>query len=103
MQAADDDRPRRNRQEPARRRSGCARRAREFVALEALALPSQIAPHVARKLGLSFRGDADPEALVANHVQAESCLLVLDNFEHLIDGAALLLRWLANARAFSCS
>ncbi len=72
-----------------------ARRARGFIALEALTLPSQIAPHVARKLGLSFRGDADPEALVANHVQANSCLLALDNFEHLIDGAALLLRWLS--------
>ena len=31
-----------------------ARRARDFVALEALSLPSQIAPHVARKLGLSL-------------------------------------------------
>ncbi len=72
-----------------------ARRARGFVSLEALSLPSQIAPHVARRLGLSLRGDADPETLVANHLQSDPGLLVLDNFEHLIDGAALLVRWLS--------
>lgn len=70
------------------------RRARDFVALEALSLPSQIAAHVARKLGLVPSGNADPESLVTNHLGSNPALLVLDNFEHLIDGAALLLRWL---------
>ena len=68
----------------------------EIVSLEGLSVPSQIAPQVARKLGLSLPSDSQAEAAVQAHFGERAVLIVLDNFEHVIDGAGLLVRWLGH-------
>jgi len=68
------------------------RGAAAFVALESLRVPSQIPSQVAKALGLALKGDA--EAQVVAELRDTAFTLVLDNFEHLIDGAQLVSRWL---------
>ncbi len=65
-----------------------------FVALEAVSSSDLIATKIAQTLGLKL--PAQPEALevIAQFIAGQSLLLILDNFEHLIDGAELVSKLL---------
>ena len=70
------------------------RGALAVVALEALTLPAQIPGAVAAALGLRLDAAVDAEGAVAASLTQRAGLLVLDNFEHLVDGAKVIEQWL---------
>ena len=57
-----------------------------FVSLAPLANPGLVLPTVAQTLGVPESGDDVGEAL-ARHLRARQLLLVLDNFEHVLESA----------------
>ncbi len=60
-----------------------------FVPLAAISDPHLVAVTIARKLGLGSPDEMVAEAL-AEHLRLRSLLLVLDNFEHLLEAGPLL-------------
>ena len=70
-----------------------------FVDLSAVSAPDLIATAVAEALGLAYHGGYDLEALLRVYLREKRLLLVLDNFEHLLDGAVLLTDLLDGAPA----
>ncbi|HJZ48386.1 MAG TPA: adenylate/guanylate cyclase domain-containing protein, partial [Roseiflexaceae bacterium] len=68
-----------------------------FVALASLSTPNQIASRIGDALHLDFAGQADHTAQLLSHLHGRHLLLVLDNFEHLLDGADLVSTILAHA------
>jgi predicted ATPase/class 3 adenylate cyclase len=64
------------------------------VSLAANALEDAIAGAVARELGLRDDSQSVQESLLA-HLKTRKMLLVLDNFEHLVGGSAIVARWRA--------
>src|SRR5262249_20088018 len=56
-----------------------------FVALAPVAAPDLIAPAIADALGFSFYGQANPIGQLIDFLNEKSLLLLLDNFEHLLD------------------
>jgi predicted ATPase/DNA-binding XRE family transcriptional regulator len=68
-----------------------------FVALAPVAAPDLIAPVIANALGFSFYGQANPGGQLIDFLQEKSLLLLLDNFEHLVDGADFLVELLQRA------
>ncbi|MGH2353778.1 MAG: ATP-binding protein, partial [Chloroflexota bacterium] len=67
------------------------------VALQALRSPDLLLPALADALALPPVGSGDPLAQLLNYLRDKAVLLVLDNFEHLMHGAALLAGILAAA------
>ena len=65
-----------------------------FVALETLRRPEQIAAAVAGSFGLPVEG-ADPHQLVQRFVAGKRLLLVMDNFEHLLEGVNVVVELLS--------
>jgi predicted ATPase/class 3 adenylate cyclase len=59
-----------------------------FVDLASLSDPAQIAAAISSVLGLSQEGERPPADVVAAYLTDKQVLLLLDNFEHLLDGAA---------------
>ena len=57
-----------------------------FVPLQAVRDPGHVIGTIARSLGL-FDGEGDLEQRLAAHVEARRLLLVLDNFEQVVDAA----------------
>ncbi|MBN1657816.1 MAG: tetratricopeptide repeat protein [Anaerolineae bacterium] len=70
-----------------------------WVPLAGIADPDLIVPAVADAAGFSFfrREDQDPRAQLLDYLREKQMLLVLDNLEHLLDGAGLLTDLLAAA------
>ncbi|MFZ1752919.1 MAG: AAA family ATPase [Caldilineaceae bacterium] len=76
----------------------CARREREqfpdgacFVPLASLQELDDLLPAIAAALGYAFLTDArSPQQQLFDYLRAKALLLMLDNFEHLIDGAGLV-------------
>lgn len=68
-----------------------------WIALDDLTDVSQVAPKVARELGLETTALQDPVDLVARHLAHLRSLLVFDNSEHLASLGELIDRWLASA------
>ncbi len=66
-----------------------------IVPLEALTVPAQLAGEVARAVGLRLGPRDDPGARVQAYFAERHHLVLLDNFEHLIDAAGQLERWLS--------
>lgn len=66
-----------------------------FVPLAPLDLPDAIVPAIATALHLSLYGD--PMAALLRYLHGKHMLLVLDNFEHLLDGATLVTTILETA------
>lgn len=62
-----------------------------FVALAGVDAVAYIAPTIAKTFQLSLAGAADPQTQVLQFLRDRRLLLVLDNFEHLREGA----EWLA--------
>ncbi len=61
-----------------------------FAPLAALEDAEALAPHIAGIVGLSIAGRGDAKSLLLNYLRNKEALLVLDNMEHLLDGAELL-------------
>jgi predicted ATPase/transcriptional regulator with XRE-family HTH domain len=68
-----------------------------FVPLASLNSPSFLVPAIADALGFSFQGQIEPRIQLFNHLRAKRVLLVLDNAEHLLDGARLFSEVLERA------
>ena len=52
---------------------------------------------IAAGLGLQLQGERTPEQQVGDYLRAKQLLLVLDNFEHLLEGTPLVGSLLAAA------
>ena len=61
-----------------------------FVSLAGVSMTESIIPAIAEVLGVTFSGPAEPLIQVINFLKAKQVLLVIDNMEHLIEGASLL-------------
>lgn len=61
-----------------------------FVDLQPLTSSDLLVPTIARSLGISFYREVDPQTQLLNYLHERSLLLLLDNFEHLLDGTALV-------------
>src|SRR5215216_756370 len=61
-----------------------------FVALAAIADPTLVAPAIARTLGLTESGNQPQEELLEGYLRERQVLLVLDNFEQVLESASLL-------------
>jgi predicted ATPase/DNA-binding XRE family transcriptional regulator len=61
-----------------------------FVPLVSLDSPDLIIATIADRIGFSFFNPSDPQRQLTNYLQDKHMLLVLDNFEHLTEGAANL-------------
>ena len=61
-----------------------------FVPLVSLDSAAAIAPAIAQALGLTLTGQEEASIQVIDYLRRRELLLVLDNFEHLIDGLPLV-------------
>ena len=61
-----------------------------FVPLAPLSSADFVVSTIAKSLGLSFRGPEDPKAQLLNYLREKEMLLVMDNFEHLVEGSGLV-------------
>jgi predicted ATPase/DNA-binding SARP family transcriptional activator len=61
-----------------------------FVPLEDMATASELGGRLAREMGVTLGGSAEPLAQVTRFLRERAMLLVLDNFEHLTSAAPLL-------------
>lgn len=68
-----------------------------FVALDPLRSPDLLAPAIADALALPLQSQHDPREHLLDALREREVLLVLDNFEHLLDGAALVAAILSRA------
>ncbi len=68
-----------------------------FVPLAASSSTEFIVPAIANALDFSFSGRKAPQEQLLNYLREKEMLLVLDNFEHLIEGASLLVDILQSA------
>jgi predicted ATPase/class 3 adenylate cyclase len=68
-----------------------------FVALAAIADPALVAPTIARTLGLTESANQSPEDLLKGYLRNRQTLLVLDNFEQVLESAPLLDELLSSA------
>ncbi len=68
-----------------------------FVSLAPLVTPAAVAPTIATTLGLTLQGD--PQQAVIQGLRHKDLLLILDNFEHLLDAATFVVTLLQEAPA----
>jgi predicted ATPase/DNA-binding CsgD family transcriptional regulator len=61
-----------------------------FVSLAGLATADLLVPTIAEAVGFQFQEGDSPQAQLLRFLAARAMLLVLDNFEHLLDGLPLL-------------
>jgi predicted ATPase/Tfp pilus assembly protein PilF len=61
-----------------------------FVSLASLQSVDTLVPTIAETLGFSFYGSEDPQQQLFNYLRQKNLLLILDNFEHLLDGVGLV-------------
>ncbi len=74
----------------------CAQRV-HLVSLAGVDSPGHLASAIAAALGFRFHGPTAADAQLVNYLRDKHLLLVLDNFEHLLDGAGLLTEILSLA------
>jgi predicted ATPase/DNA-binding CsgD family transcriptional regulator len=68
-----------------------------FVPLQPLTSPDHLVSALASALEFPFASGIDPQQQLLDYLREKAWLLVLDNFEQLLDGAPLLSAMLANA------
>ncbi|MDX2006889.1 MAG: tetratricopeptide repeat protein [Meiothermus sp.] len=68
-----------------------------LVPLAGVSGPEMLVSSLASALGLVFSGPSDPQVQLLNYLRGKESLLVLDNFEHLLEGGLLLEELLAQA------
>lgn len=61
-----------------------------FVPLASIDVAGNIVTAIAESIGYSFYGEKSPAQQIRDFLQDRFILLVLDNFEHLLDGAPLV-------------
>lgn len=61
-----------------------------FVSLASVSRPEFIVPAVAETLAIDFQGVSDPKARLLAYLRRRQVLLLVDNLEHLLNGAELL-------------
>jgi predicted ATPase len=61
-----------------------------FISLAGVGMTESIIPALADALGLAFSGPAEPLVQICNFLRARHTLLIVDNMEHLLEGASLL-------------
>jgi len=83
--------------EAASRKMGDFAHGTFFVALEPLRSTEDIVPVVAESIGFSFYQGGDPKGQLLDYLREKEMLLVLDNFEHLMEGADLVAEILHTA------
>ena len=69
-----------------------------FVPLAPLRSPDDILTAVADQVGFSFYGSAPPRQQLLDYLRDRRILLVLDNFEHLLEGSRLVAEIVQAAR-----
>ena len=70
-----------------------------FVSLAPLTAGDQIVSAIADSLKLNFYGDRPPLTQLQDYLREKEVLLILDNFEHIMEGANLVSELLENAPA----
>jgi predicted ATPase/DNA-binding NarL/FixJ family response regulator len=73
-----------------------------FVDLQPLAGPQFLPVAIAQALDIMLNGQEEPEVQLIQYLRSMELLLVLDNFDHLLDGAGLLTRILVGAPRVKC-
>lgn len=68
-----------------------------FVPLNPVQSPASISPAVAEALGLPRQEGDQHQTQLTNYLRNKNLLLVLDGFEHLLEGAAMLAEYLHEA------
>ena len=68
-----------------------------FTPLASLTCPQFIVPAIADALGFTFSGPVDLQAQLMNYLREKCLLLVLDNLEHLLEGACVLAEIMQHA------
>ncbi len=68
-----------------------------FVGLQPLTSPDLIQSAIAKGIGFQFAPGANPRQELLDYLEPQVCLLVLDNFEHLMDGLEIVVEILAHA------
>ncbi|MFN8489179.1 MAG: BTAD domain-containing putative transcriptional regulator [Caldilineaceae bacterium] len=76
---------------------GCA-----WVELAPLQAAAQLPMALVQSLGLSEGAGLDPLQRLKNYLRTRSLLLVMDNYEHLLDAASLVAELLKNAEHLKC-
>ncbi len=61
----------------------------QFISLASINSSAHLVPTIATSLGYIFQGQLKPQEQLMKYLREEHLLLVLDNVEHLLDGAAL--------------
>ena len=61
-----------------------------FIPLAPLQSIEAVVPTVAQALGFSFHGEGESQQQLLNHLRQKTMLLVMDNFEHLLDGVGVV-------------
>ncbi|MBD0292562.1 MAG: DUF4062 domain-containing protein [Jiangellaceae bacterium] len=69
-----------------------------FAALEHISAAELVAPAIASALGVAETSAGQLVDVVAQHLDSQQTLLVLDNFEHVIDGTSVLSQLLDRTR-----
>ncbi len=68
-----------------------------FVSLQPVSAPSGIVPAIAGALGLQFYSGTPAQQQLLQFLHDKEMVLALDNFEHLLEGAQLVVEMLAGA------
>jgi predicted ATPase/DNA-binding SARP family transcriptional activator len=68
-----------------------------FVSLAPLDSVDSIVPTVAEALGFRFYEEGEPQQQLLDYLRQKRMLLILDNFEHLVEGAGLVTEILQTA------
>ncbi len=72
-----------------------------FVPLDSIAQADLVGPTIASHVGLPDRGGSDPVARLVEHLGDRRVLVVLDNFEQVVDAAPVVGQLLAGAAGLS--
>jgi hypothetical protein len=68
-----------------------------FVGLQPLTRSDLIVPAIAQAVGLTPYSEGDLQQQLLDYLAEKTLLLILDNFEHVLDGAAFVSTMLASA------
>lgn len=83
--------------EVARQQSDAFDDGVHFVPLDTINSTDFLVPAIAAALKLTLRGQGEPRAQLLSYIEPKNALVILDNFEHVVDGAELVSQMLAAA------
>lgn len=72
-----------------------------FVPLAPLTSPEDIVPGIAAAMGVAIDGQGDPKQQLLAYLRSQNLILVLDNFEHVLEGAHIVIDILQVAPAIT--